>query len=59
MQVLASPIFNAFTQTSRASQRGGRRSLWSQDFVNKLTTTASSLRSVDTRYLLWIKHRYY
>lgn len=48
MQVLASPIFNAFTQTAR-NHRVGRRSLWSQDFVNKLTTTASSLRSMDTR----------
>lgn len=48
-EVLASPIFNSFTQTSRASSRVGRRALWSQDFVDKLTTTASSLRSMDTR----------
>lgn len=48
-EVLASPIFNSFTQTSKASKRGSHRSLWSQDFVDKLTTTASSLRSMDTR----------
>ena len=51
IQVLASPIFNSFTQTNKASSRGNRRALWSQDFVDKLTTTASSLRSMDTRWL--------
>ncbi len=49
MQVLASPIFNAFTQTSNRS-RTGRRSLWSQEFVAKLSSTGSSLRSMDTRW---------
>ncbi|DBA72050.1 TPA: hypothetical protein ACH3X2_010784 [Trebouxia sp. C0005] len=47
-EVLASPIFNAFTQTNNRSKTG-RRSLWSQEFVAKLSSTGSSLRSMDTR----------
>ncbi|KAL0037531.1 hypothetical protein WJX77_001281 [Trebouxia sp. C0004] len=47
-EVLASPIFNAFTQPSNRSKTG-RRSLWSQEFVAKLSSTGSSLRSMDTR----------